>query len=147
MEKNTRIACIRSAAREIVRIPELIRQKSSFINSISQLHVLIELDIHSVMNMGQLTTLLNLKKSTVSRLIGQLITRRICEMQRDKNDRRNKLISLTKKGKRIIAKINAEINAQMQSALDLIDETERDSIVRGISTYAQALKISRLKTE
>src|SRR5471030_1259673 len=98
MKTNTLIPHIRSASREMVRQFGLLNNRFASIGSTSQCHALVELDSHGVMNLGQLASVLNLEKSTISRLITQLFDQGICHIQPDECDRRNKLISLTKTG-------------------------------------------------
>lgn len=147
MKIDTMIPHIRSASREIVRQLGLLDNRYSSIGSVSQCHALVELDIHGVMNLGQLTTALNLEKSTTSRLVMQLLEKKICQVQLDKNDRRNKLISLTKKGVTLVTKIHLESKLQVQQALENMNEEDRNSVVRGLSVYAKALKRSRSQSE
>jgi putative acetyltransferase len=138
---------IRSASRELVRQFGLLNNRFSAIGSTSQCHALVELDTAGVMNLGQLSTVLNLEKSTTSRLVTQLLEQGICHIQADENDRRNKLISLTKKGLALVNKIHHEATLQVQRALDIMTEEEQATVVRGLSIYAKALKCSKLQHE
>jgi len=147
MKTNFLIPHIRSSSRGIVRELGLLNNRFSLIGSTSQCHALVELDSQGVMNLGQLSAALNLEKSTTSRLITQLLDKGICQIQVDENDRRNKLISLTKKGLQLVNKIHFEANLQVQQALDMMSEEEKEVVVRGISIYAKALKRSRVQQE
>jgi len=147
MKTETLITHIRSSSREMVRQFGLLNNCFSSIGSTSQCHALVELDSHGVMNLGQLSTVLNLEKSTTSRLVTQLLSKGICHIQLDENDRRNKLISLTKKGLQLVNKIHLEAKLQVQQALDMMSEDEKNTVVRGLSIYAKALKRSRILQE
>lgn len=147
MKTDTLIPHIRSASREMVRQFGLLNNRFSSIGSTSQCHALVELDSHGVMNLGQLSMVLNLEKSTTSRLVTQLLEKGICHIQSDENDRRNKLISLTKKGLALVNKIHFEAKLQVRQALDMMNEDEKNTVVRGLSIYAKALKRSRMQNE
>ena|SRR5438445_5868739 len=141
------VAQIRAASREMVRQLGLLNNRFSEIGSISQCYALVELDTHGTMNLGQLSTILNLEKSTTSRLVTQLYENGICHIQPDENDLRNKLISLTKKGVGLANKIHSEAKSQVKHALSLMSEEDRDTVANGLSIYAQALKQSGLQNE
>jgi putative acetyltransferase len=147
MKTDLLIAKIRSSSREMVREFGLLNNRFSLIGSTSQCHALVELDSRGVMNLGQLSAVLNLEKSTTSRLITQLLEKGICHIQPDENDRRNKLISLTNKGLQLVNKIHFEANLQVQQALDMMSEEEKNVVARGLSIYAKYLKRSRIQQE
>lgn len=147
MQIDNVITQIRSASREMVRQFGFLNNRFSSIGSTSQCHALVELDFHGVMNMGQLSTVLNLDKSTASRLVMHLCEKEICQIQCDEHDRRNKLISLTKKGLQLVNEIHHEANLQVKQALDMMSKEEQTIVLQGITAYAKALKRSRLQGE
>lgn len=147
MSPETQITQIRSASRELVQQLGLLNNQFSNIGSISQCHTLVELDTYGVMNLNQLSARLNLEKSSTSRLVAQLCENKICHIQPDESDRRNKLISLTKKGRDLVNEIHAEATIQVQQALDLISDEEKSAVVNGLSIYAKALKQAKLQKE
>jgi putative acetyltransferase len=147
MQIDSFIPQIRSASREMVRQFGLLNNHFSSIGSNSQCHALIELDSRGVMNLGQLSTSLNLDKSTASRLVTQLCEKGICQIQPDENDRRNKLISLTQKGSKLVNEIHREANLQVKLALDMMSTEEQAVVLKGLTVYTKALKRSRLHNE
>jgi putative acetyltransferase len=147
MKTDILITHIRSSSRAIVRQFGLLDNRFSSIGSTSQCHALVELDSHGVMNLNQLSAVLNLEKSTTSRLVTQLLDKGICHIQADEHDRRNKLISLSKKGLQLVNRIHCEAKLQVQQALDMMSEEEKNTVVRGLSIYAKALKRSSMQQE
>lgn len=141
------VSRIRSSSRTIVRQLGFLNDRFSEIGSISQCHAIVELDSQGVMNVGELSQVLNLDKSSTSRLVTQLYDRGICQMQSDAHDRRNKLVSLTKKGKLLVDKIHSEAKSQVQQALHVLNDEEKDIVVQGLSLYAKALTRARLHKE
>jgi DNA-binding MarR family transcriptional regulator len=147
MKTGKLVLQIRSASREIVRQLGLLNNRFSSIGSTSQCHALVELDTHGIMTLIQLSVILNLEKSTTSRLIMQMSDEGICQIQSDENDRRNKLISLTEQGLILVNQIHVEAKAQVMQALDMMSEEEKNTVARGLSMYANALKQSRPQYE
>lgn len=139
------VTSIRASAREIVRQAGLLRNQFQSIGSPSLCHALVELDSQGEMNIAKLSSILGLEHSTTSRLVDQMVREEICVLQIEKNDRRNKLISLTKKGSKLAARIHDEAKAQVQEALNLMDESEKNKVVEGLSIYAKALRRSNLQ--
>lgn len=144
MKQQLVINHIRSASREMIRQLGLLDNQFSAYGTPSQCHALIEIAALGVVNMGELASLLNLDKSTMSRIVAQMIKLDLCDMQPDENDRRNKLITLTKKGRATVAKIDSDAEHQVKSALNMLSEDDKDLVVRGLSIYAKALKRSAL---
>lgn len=147
MQIDILISQIRSSSREMVRQFGLLNNRFSAIGSTSQCHALVELDSHKVMNLSQLTTALNLEKSTTSRLVAQLCDKGIIHIHPDENNRRNKLISLTKKGTKLVNEIHHHAKLQVKLALETMSEEEQATVVRGLAIYAKALKRSTLQHE
>lgn len=131
----------------MVRQFGLLSNRFSSIGSTSQCHALIELDTYGRMTLGQLSMVLNLEKSTTSRLIMKMSNEGICLVKSDENDHRNKLISLTKKGLILANQIHIEAKSQVMQALEIMNEEEKNTVVRGLSIYANALKQSKLKSK
>lgn len=145
MEKDTIITQIKFASRELMRQFNLFNSKFSSIGSISQCHALVELATYKTMSMKQVTHLLGLEKSTVSRLIVQLVHRNLCEIQPSKVDRRSKLISLTAEGSALAKKIHAEYHVHIQQALTSINQEDLVTFAQGLSLYTESLQQLHLK--
>jgi putative acetyltransferase len=147
MLHDTIITHLRSASRELVRELGILNNRYAEIGSISQCHALIELNAHGVLTLGDLSNILNLDKSSTSRLISQLCERGICQFWLDVNDRRNKLISLTKKGLELVTVIHSNTTSQIKNALNMMSESEQTTAMQGLSLYVKALKQARLQNE
>ncbi len=145
MQTEHLIQSIRSSSREMAREHGVLNNRFSVIGSMSQCHALIELDSNGTMNLGQLSLALNLEKSTTSRLAAQLSEKGACRIEPDANDRRNKVISLTKEGLVLVNKIHMEANSQVNDALELMTDEEKNIVLQGLSIYAKKLKLSRLQ--
>jgi len=147
MSIDSLISQIRSSSREMVRQFGLLENRFSEIGSTSQCHALVELGSQGLMNLAQLSSALNLEKSTTTRLVQQLLDDGLCHIRPDENDRRNKLLSLTKKGLKLADKINVEARLQVKQALALMNDEEQNMVARGLSLYAKALHRSHMRNE
>jgi putative acetyltransferase len=147
MKDDVLIEQIRSASRDMIRQFGLLEKRYSSIGTVSQCHALVEIDIQGVMNLGELSSALNLEKSTTSRLIAQMIQAGLCTMQADENDRRNKLLSLTKKGMEKVKIIHSETTTQLENALTIMNDEEQSVVARGLSLFVKFLKRSSLQSE
>jgi putative acetyltransferase len=145
ISKELLITSIRASSREIVRQAGLLRNQFQSIGSPSLCHALVELDAQGEMNIAKLAVILNLDHSTTCRLVDQMVEEGLCQIQIGKKDRRNKLVSLVKKGSELVARIHDEANSQVQEALDLLDQDEKHKVVEGLSIYAKALRYSSLQ--
>jgi putative acetyltransferase len=142
------VAPLRHASRQLVRelgfLEEPMRDQGV---THSQCHALIELDRNGVLTSKELAELLNLDKSTTSRVIGQLLDSKLVSTREDGEDKRRRPLQLTAKGKRKVEAIHSAANQQVNDALALLSEKERRIVLDGMSLYAKALSRLRRQNE
>jgi DNA-binding MarR family transcriptional regulator/GNAT superfamily N-acetyltransferase len=109
----------------------------------SAVHALLEIDSHQAMTAAQLSDVLGLEKSTVSRMVRKLIDAGELREKTSAEDGRAKLLSLTAKGRKTCAAIQAYARTQVSTALDHLSADERAIVSKGLSHYAQALEAQR----
>ena len=126
----------------MVRELGLLADESPYKLSLSFRHTLIEMDLQGPLNQIDLTGLLRLNKSTVSRMIKKLVKYNLVAVSLSKEDQRYKLISLTDTGKKIVSKIHESSNAQVRNAFNQLSSEEQKIVLQGITLYAGALKKS-----
>ena len=103
---NNQIEKIRYFSREMVRELGVFSGEYTDNMPSSFCHALIELDLHGSINLMELSLLLNLDKSTVSRIVQKLKKQKLIFVVTNKTDTRHKHLSLTPEGKEFIEKIN-----------------------------------------
>jgi DNA-binding MarR family transcriptional regulator/GNAT superfamily N-acetyltransferase len=138
------LAQIRRASRQLVR--ELGFMQPTLAGSglpASAVHALIEIDLAGPLTAAQLATLLNLEKSSVSRMLAKLIAGGEIVEQPSPHDRRVKLLTLSERGRKSVAAIHAFGNRQVAEALQRIPPHLDASVLFGLHTYAQALTSCR----
>ncbi len=137
---------IREATRKLVREFDVFRNiRPSHNLSLSQSHALIEIKKYNRMTLGELTELLGLNKSSISRILSSLKSSAYIKQLPHPTDSRVKPFSLTSKGEKLLQKINIEANKRVHNALAIIDIKSRNKIIAGLNIYADALRQSRLK--
>ncbi len=134
---------LRRASRQVVRELGVISERLFFGVTAMQCHILVELDTRGSLTSGQLTSILTVDKSTVSRAVKQLADRGLIRVRPDSTDRRKKSIDLTARGRERTKKIHGLADSQVSEALSLLAPKERIAVVRGMQLYARALELRR----
>jgi len=137
---------IRKHTRELVRELNILDgqfQDTGF--SYSECHVLFELNEHKLLNVMELSELIRLNKSTVSRIVGKLMDQGHVKIIPRPDDKRQKCLSLTEQGLAAVTRNNCRSDDQVAAALLLLDESEREAAFNGLRLYARALRHSRIQ--
>jgi DNA-binding MarR family transcriptional regulator len=106
--------------------------------AISEAHALMELDTHEALTQSDLARRLRLRKSTVSRLVGQMEIKGWLEREPDERDRRFRLLRLSAAGETVSRTIGAARDAKFQRLLDAIPEDQRDAVIESVRVLARA---------
>jgi len=135
---------IRDASRRLVRELGFMRSTLAGTNlHASAVHAIIEIGQGHEVTAADLANILNLEKSSISRMIRKLIDAgEVAEAVSDQ-DARSKLLSLTEQGRKTLAKINAFARQQVSRAVGPLSPSARKSISAGLATYARALESQR----
>ena len=140
---------IRSSLRSIVRA-------HGFLNSVCQfsgvphsdIHALIELE-ENPLRAKELGIILKLEKSSVSRLVGRLVTAGFITQSLSPTDSREQSLSLSSKGAAMVAQTHQRVDALTQSALHFLNEEAAKNISDSLALYARAIGksvlVSKLK--
>jgi len=142
------IKSIRAASRLMVRELGFMNQSLAATDySPSAVHALLEVETHGSVTAAQLVQVLELEKSSVSRMLAKLVEAGELEENTSADDARAKLLSLTGKGKKTVQNINAYADQQVAAALDKLDPFTQMTVSQSLSSYSSALKSSRENTE
>lgn len=135
---------VRAASRQLVR--ELGFMQESLAGTTmppSSVHALLEIGGRGSFTAGQLSDLLGLEKSSVSRMLRKLIEAGDLKEETGEPDGRTKVLSLTEKGHAVVAGIHDFARRQVAAALDRLNAEERHTVVDGLRLYADALAASK----
>lgn len=139
------ISSIRASSRQLVREFGFMRSNLAGTNlSPSAVHALIEIGNYGASSAAELSAILNLEKSSVSRVLKKLSESSLIKETSSAKDGREKILSVTEKGQEMLKDINEYANRQVVEALKDFVNRDRQTILEGISLYADALRASRL---
>lgn len=138
------IESIRAASRTIVRELGFMRATLAGTRlSISTVHALLALGERGTLTAAELSDILNLEKSSVSRMARKLIQAGEIEERASPSDARAKLLSLTARGEATLAGIEAYGRSQVETALSCLPPEQRELAAAGLRAYASALSATR----
>lgn len=109
----------------------------------SAVHTILEIGTSGPLTSVELSELLHLEKSSVSRMVRKLIECGELRQTVDADDARIKQLSLTAKGQRTLAALHDFGRQQVTAALARLSEAERKTVRDGLMVYARALQASR----
>jgi DNA-binding MarR family transcriptional regulator len=109
----------------------------------SAVHTILEIGTRGPLTSAELSEILHLEKSSVSRLVRKLIECGELKESVDADDARIKQLSLTAKGRRTLSALHEFGRRQVSGALERLSEAERRAVRDGLMIYARALKASR----
>ncbi len=109
----------------------------------SAVHTILEIGARGPLTSAELSEILHLEKSSISRMVRKLIEYGELKEAVDADDARIKQLSLTAKGRRTLAALHDFGRRQVSGALTRLSEAERKIVRDGLVIYARALKASR----
>ncbi|WP_206607236.1 bifunctional helix-turn-helix transcriptional regulator/GNAT family N-acetyltransferase [Rhizobium tubonense] len=141
---DTIIAPLRDASRRLVR-------ELGFMNSTlagtnlppSAVHALIEIGRRGTLTAAELCNVLNLEKSSVSRMTRKLIASGDLSEGASDQDGRAKPLSLTPKGWSALAAIDIFARNQVSGALEKLTPERQGRALEGLEAYSRALEARR----
>jgi putative acetyltransferase len=131
---------IRSASRIIAREYGLLNGICRELNiSYSKGHCLLELERKKQLTASELSRLLNLNRSTTSRIIKQLLKEGSIEISDNIVISREMPVKLTEKGLKKIALINSFANNITENAVKHLTDSELKKVTAGLKVFSNAL--------
>ena len=110
--------------------------------SVAEAHALMELSQTAPLAQLELGRRLNLEKSTVSRLVGQLEARDWIVRERSTEDRRVMLVQLTERGRAAADDLAAAREAKFAQVLSAIPADQRAHVIESLQTLVEAIRES-----
>ena len=144
MSNAEMVAELRSVSRDLVRELGVVGERHPTVPcTVTEGHILLELDAAHRLTVSELAGRLALDKSTTSRALAQLAARRRVSEDADPRDQRRKLFRLTKTGQRLASRIHAHADERVREALSLLGPDEPDEILAASRRFARALRNAR----
>jgi DNA-binding MarR family transcriptional regulator len=111
--------------------------------TLTQCHTIVETGRRKQISVNELSELLNLDKSTVSRTVEQLVNHDILVRQPDVNDRRYVVLQLTGKGEELFANIEQRAEAYFAEIIDAIPEEKQEQVIESLEIFSEAIHNKR----
>jgi DNA-binding MarR family transcriptional regulator len=106
---------------------------------VSEAHALVELARDDGLTQSELGARLRLEKSTVTRLVGQLLARGWLERERHPSDGRAVRLHLTPSGLQAAVEIEHARRERFTSLVDRIPQEDREQVFRALGILTEAL--------
>jgi len=131
---------IRAASRQFVRELDILDGKGCIKSfTLSESHLLMELDEQRCATGKELAELLVLEKSTVSRIIARLEAKNLISAVPNPSDRRRKPFELTQLGHEYVNQMHERADSQVGKALSFLGDSQQAAVGEALKTYARAL--------
>lgn len=111
--------------------------------TVSQCHAIVEIGRAKDISLNELSELLTLDKSTMSRTINKLVDSGLVIRELYPEDRRYVSIKLTYEGIKIFNNIESSMEQYYQSILTRIPEEKRDQVLESLQLIINAAKQSK----
>jgi DNA-binding MarR family transcriptional regulator len=105
---------------------------------VSEAHAMVEIAREGQIRQVELARRLRLEKSTVSRLVANLVSRGWVHRETADGDGRGVLLVLTDAGATAAARQAAARRARLTALLDRVPDDQRGAVVRALQTLAEA---------
>ena len=141
MISTDRIDSMRAAARDIVRELGFMQKGLAGTDlSPSAVHTIIELGYGTVATASDLSDVLHLEKSSVSRLVRKLTQDGLVEHAPNPADGRSRRLGLTQAGQALLAQLERFGRQQLKTAMAQLAPGDIKQVETGLSLFAMALK-------
>ena len=141
---RSQIEKVRDASRRVVRELGFMKPTVGATGlPISAVHALIEIGGCESLTAAALGDVLNLEKSSVSRLLRKLVVSGEIEERENPDDARSKMLSLTDRGRDMLQRIDRFGQSQVDGAFGHLSHDQRRIVVAGLDAYALALGTAR----
>jgi DNA-binding MarR family transcriptional regulator len=105
----------------------------------SQGGTILALPIDTNLKMNELSTIVGVDSSTMTRMIDQLVDKGLVTRQTSEKDRRLVHIGLTAAGQKLHKELAGALEKFYQDSLDQIPDKEREAIINGLVTVNNAI--------
>jgi DNA-binding MarR family transcriptional regulator len=132
---------LRSNVQKFVRLFGLLEQNVTpcgFPLSVSQVYAMQELE-QGTMSVTELASRLELERSSVSRLVDELVKGEFVSRDINEANRREMALSLTDKGMRSIQQLRLQSIRFYQRVLDNLSNTDQTLLIEGFKKFTGAL--------
>ncbi len=141
-DKENFIERLQSLTGDVIRVFQLMdrEEKSRFGFTMTQSYTLQNIFCCEKLTMNQLSERMGLATSTMTRIVDNLVRDGYIDRIRDNADRRLVYVTLTQEGLKMAEELRDCTRDCFQSIVKNIPDGDRNSVVRGISVFLEAMK-------
>lgn len=138
---------LRSSSRELVRELGLLNANPCLPSlSLTDGHLLIEISDKPDQTISSLSKRLILDHSTISRALSKLSNQGLIRLKPGVEDKRQKAVTITPKGKQTLQKLHEISNQIVEGALKQLPDNQQKIVAEGLSLYSKALAKARIQS-
>lgn len=109
--------------------------------SVSQCYALMTIREQGTLSMRELAAKLYLTISTMTRIVDQLVKKRLVLRRTDPKDRRMVLVEATEEGKEVLNQINEAMLLTQKAILSKLSPQEREVVIKALMELSQAVQV------
>ncbi len=141
MDKNTQIEVVRNGLRLFNRKAGVLKSDPYGIGlPLSHCSALIDINRKNSLKPSELTSLLLLDKSTISRILINLESKDLIKILTDDKDGRSKVLSLTSKGRKLVDIIDDVSNETVRDVFQKLNLQERQAVAHAFNLILQTFE-------
>jgi DNA-binding MarR family transcriptional regulator len=118
------------SARSIASVDETL--------TIAQFRTLVILSNAGSVNLATLAGLLDVQPSTIGRMVDRLITAGVIDRHAHPNSRREFVVELTPRGRRVVRKVTAQRRNEIARVVERMPQRDRHGLVRALTAFTTA---------
>ncbi|MBE5994793.1 MAG: MarR family transcriptional regulator [Paenibacillaceae bacterium] len=111
--------------------------------SLAQCHAIVEIGRKETISLVDLSGLLGLDKSTMSRTINNLVESDFVIRESDRKNRRYVIIQLTEKGRSVFKDIEESMETYYRDIFNTIPESKREQVLESLAILKEAVESNR----
>lgn len=111
--------------------------------SLAQCHAIVEIGRKETISLVDLSGLLGLDKSTMSRTINNLVESDFVIRESDRKNRRYVIIQLTEKGRSVFKDIEESMETYYRDIFNTIPESKREQVLESLALLKEAVESNR----
>jgi len=144
MDKATKIKHLRESVRQMERKLGILEESEVLCHGISlaQCHALVEIGRAECISLIELSELLNLDSSTMSRTVNNLVNNGMVERELDSNDRRYVTIKLTENGLEKFKGIEDNMNLYFTNIFESIPSEKQEQVLESLQILITAIAMN-----
>lgn len=145
MEELSGVKSLRETIRGIEKYLGVLEktQASCCGSSLSQCYAIVEIGRAIELTLNELANILNVDKSTASRIVNTLVNEKLVERESGQGDRRYISIKLTEKGTKIFKEIEENMHLYFTNVYEAMPEGKQGQVIESLEILLEALKVNK----